>query len=68
MLTPIISCCTYFSNDISIGKYDEALVYYQEDLDVRRSVLGNTHPDTLVSISHIGSTLYGQGDVNNISL
>ena len=44
-----------------IGKYDEALVYYKEALDTSRSILGNTHPDTLVYTSYIGNVLYAQG-------
>ena len=45
----------------TIGKYDEALVYYKESLDVRRSILGNTHPSTLVSINNMGNVLKAQG-------
>ena len=45
------------------GKYDEALVYYQEDLDSSRSTLGNSHPDTLVSVSKMGSVLQAQGNM-----
>ena len=47
----------------TIGKYDEALVYYQEALDARRSILGNTHPDTLVSINEMGNVLKAQGEI-----
>ena len=50
------------------GKYDEALVYYQEILDAGRSILGNTHPQTLVYISNLGSVLEAQGDVNNTNI
>ena len=46
---------------VTIGKYDEALVYYKEALDASRSILGNTHPSTLASISNIGNILYSQG-------
>jgi len=53
---------------ISIGKYDEALVYYKEALDVSRSKLGNTHPDTLVSISNMGNVLRDQGEINNANM
>ena len=46
---------------VTIGKHDEALVYYKEALDARRSILGNTHPSTLVSISNMGQALKAQG-------
>ena len=46
---------------VTIGKYDEALVYYKDALDARRSILGNTHPSTLVSISNMGNVLKAQG-------
>ena len=51
-----------------LGKYDEALVYYEEALDASRSVLGNTHPDTLVYIGNMAHVLYTQGDTYNISI
>ena len=54
--------------DQYIGRYEEALVYYQEALDVRRLILGNTHPSTLISISKMGSVLQAQGDVNNTNM
>ena len=46
---------------VTIGKYEEALLYYKEALDARRSILGNTHPDTLISISNMGNILQFQG-------
>ena len=45
----------------TIGKYDEALVYYKESLDVRRSILGNTHPDTVASIGNMGKVFQALG-------
>ena len=45
----------------NIGKNDESLVNYREALDVRRSVLGNTHPDTLASINSMGNVRRAQG-------
>ena len=36
-------------------------MYYKEALDASRSILGNTHPDTLVSISTMGIVLKAQG-------
>ena len=46
---------------VTIGKYDEVLVYYKEALDANRSILGNAHPSTLVSISNMGNVLKAQG-------
>ena len=46
---------------VTIGKYEEALLYYKEALDARRSILGNTHPDTLASISDMGVIFHSQG-------
>ena len=46
---------------VTIGNYDEALVYYKEALDASRSILGNSHPDTLVSINNMGYLLKSQG-------
>ena len=43
-------------------------MYYKEALDASRSVLGNTHPDTLTSISNIGMVLEVQGEINNTFL
>ena len=47
--------------NIFIGKYEEALVYQKEAIDGMRSILGNTHPDTLASISNMGGILSEQG-------
>jgi len=44
-----------------IGKYEEALDFYKEALDGNRSVLGNSHPDTLVTINNMGVILNNQG-------
>ena len=35
----------------SQGKYDEAMPYYVEALETQRRILGDEHPDTLVSIN-----------------
>ena len=51
----------YVRMNILKGNYEEALIYYKEDLEASRSVLGNTHPDTLVSISNMGNVLRDQG-------
>ena len=37
-------------------------------MDASRSVLGNTHPDTVVSITNMGRVLQAQGDGNNANL
>jgi len=54
--------------NIAIGNYDEALVYYKEALDGRRSILRNTHPDTLASISNMGNVLRDQGKIDNANM
>ena len=36
-------------------------------MDTKRAILGNTHPDTLVSIENIGRVLETQGNKNMIS-
>ena len=46
---------------LTIGKHDDALVYYKEALDACRSILGNTHPSTLISINNMSNVLYAQG-------
>ena len=43
-------------------------MYYKEDLDIRRSILGITHLDTLASINNIGDVLQAQGDGNNANI
>ena len=43
-------------------------MYYKEALDVRRSILGNIHPDTLVSISTMGNVLEAQGTRSSRSI
>jgi len=43
------------------GKHEEAEVYYTEALEGRRRVLGDEHPDTLLSICNMGNLLYMQG-------
>ena len=40
-------------------------MYYKEALDASRSILGNTHPSTLASISNMGNNLYSQGKTNS---
>ena len=43
-------------------------MYYKEALDASRSILGNTHSDTLVYIGNVGSALQAQGDINNANV
>ena len=50
---------------VPVGKYDEALVHYKEALDANRSILGNAHPSTLVSINNMGNVLKAQGKRNS---
>ena len=57
-------CLLYFLSVfimVAIGKYEEAFVYFKEALGASRSILGNTHPDTLVYINNVGNVLKAQG-------
>jgi len=49
------------STYMSIGQLDEAEPHLVEALDIRRSVLRDTDPDMLDSISDMGALLYKQG-------
>ena len=44
------------------GKYDEAEPLYREVLEVRRTMLGNRHDDTLGSINNLGLLLQYKGE------
>jgi tetratricopeptide (TPR) repeat protein len=44
------------------GKLDQAEPYYREALEKRRRVLGEEHPNTLISISNMGFLLHSQGN------
>ena len=37
---------------------------HAEALGMRRATLGNRHPDTLASISNLGTLLYAKGDLD----
>ncbi|MDG2185688.1 MAG: tetratricopeptide repeat protein, partial [Mariniblastus sp.] len=43
------------------GKYDEALPYFSEVLEVSRRTLGDEHPSTLRSINNMGVLLSNEG-------
>jgi Tfp pilus assembly protein PilF len=43
------------------GKDDEAEAMHRRDLEASEKVLGLEHPDTLTSLSHLGSMLSKQG-------
>ena len=43
-------------------KLDEAEPYYRESLDGRRRVLGEDHPETLISLHNLGSLRLAQAD------
>jgi tetratricopeptide (TPR) repeat protein len=44
------------------GKYDEALIYANQSLDINKRVLGNEHPSTLTSIACVAGNLQAKGD------
>ncbi|EMD88488.1 hypothetical protein COCHEDRAFT_1226696 [Bipolaris maydis C5] len=45
----------------SDGQYKRAEELYMQVIESRRRVLGSEHPDTLTSVSHLGSVLSRQG-------
>jgi tetratricopeptide (TPR) repeat protein len=47
----------------SMGRHAEALPYYHEALEGNRRVLGNEHPDTLISIHTVGRFLRERGQL-----
>ena len=44
------------------GRYEEAEPFVREGLEVRRKVLGNSHPDTAGSWYRLADLLYSKGD------
>ncbi|EED11465.1 kinesin, putative [Talaromyces stipitatus ATCC 10500] len=44
-----------------MGKYEEAEAIHRRAVTIHEKVLGAEHPDTLVSVSHLGSVLQSQG-------
>jgi tetratricopeptide (TPR) repeat protein len=48
----------------SIGDYDGARPYYEKDLEIRRKVLGEEHPDTIKSLNNLGALQQAIGDYN----
>ena len=49
----------------SQGKYEEALEYYQNSLDIKIRVFGSDHPDVATSFINIGAVYAGKGDLEN---
>jgi hypothetical protein len=45
---------------MSLGRHAEAESYWREALEGRRRVLGDEHPETLVSINNMGALLRDQ--------
>ena len=43
------------------GHYAEAALLFQEDLSIRRDILGEDHPHTAVSYNNLAATLQAQG-------
>ena len=46
----------------SQGKYEEALEYYQKDLDITVRLVGQDHPDVAGSYKNIGIVYGKKGD------
>ena len=46
----------------SQGKYEEALEYYQKDLEITIKVVGHDHPDVATSFQNIAALYYNQGN------
>ena len=46
-----------------MGSFAAAQRLCEKCMRARRTALGDTHPDTLASISNLGSLLYSQGDL-----
>ncbi len=46
------------------GKYDEALGIYQDVLSIQKRVLGEEHPDTLMTRHNMALVLGKQGKLN----
>ena len=47
---------------IYLAQYDKALEYYQKALEIRKQVLGESHPDIALSYYNIGNIYHSQGD------
>ena len=45
-----------------LAQYDKALEYYQKALEIRKQVLGESHPDIALSYNSIGYIYSAQGD------
>ena len=45
----------------SLGKYEEALEYYQKDLDITVRLVGSDHPDVAASKVNIGLVFKAMG-------
>ena len=43
------------------GEYDRALPLYEECLAKRKRVLGDEHPDTLISLNNLAALFYSKG-------
>src|SRR5271157_3510210 len=43
------------------GQYTEAALLFQEDLSIRRDILGEGHPDTATSYNNLAATIRAQG-------
>ena len=46
-----------------LGRYDESVALAERALETRRRLLGDEHPDTLLSVNNMGSILEYKGDL-----
>ena len=45
-----------------MGDFDSAISYYLEALSIRKSLLGDTHPDYAILLNNLGNLYYTMGD------
>lgn len=66
MRGPHLLCASFWFRLRVRGKFSEAEVYLREALEASRRVLGEEHPDTLISINNLGGLLLAQGKLAEV--